>query len=613
MKTIILFTSVIFMSFIAMGQTKLNVVNESRVKQSAPATVSDSPYGPCQVASLVPHSKAAMEAIIGGTRYDMQTNEAISNRICLFPDGTMSAVWTQGFIDSSYPDRGTGYNYFDGAAWGLPPTERIENLRTGWPCIQPVNSTGEINICHRAGTSEILVETRPVKGTGSWTTSTIYPPAGASGIGWQRIVTSGATNNFVHMILITTPSASGGTAYQGLDAALLYYRSSNGGASWDKQAILLPQLTSADYDGFYGDDYSWGTPHGDTIYFAVGASYSDTFIMKSNDNGDTWEKIPVLSNANKKIPAGTTDLAPWKSADGALAVEMDHSGIIHLAFGVGGGYITGGSKYIIGNYNGLVYWNTTMPMIQDSLDLDTLAAHGQLLAYVSNGPNPGDTLLNVPMYRVSLASFPQITIDDYNNIYFLWSAVTYLNPDPDKRNYRHLNARVWLSDKQAMCPPIDLNAGFNYIFQEYVYAAMAKKTLNDNLQIIYQTSSQPGSNIVAPAIPIHDVSIEFRSVPISELIPEGIEPPTAEQFIVSQNYPNPANGLTSFDLTITSPATVSVEISNTLGQKMATLEKGVLPAGRQKITLDLSRLTPGIYFYTVKIGGSSVTRKLVAG
>ena len=615
MKTLSIAAIIMIMGIMTMGQSRISAAVESRVRQNAPAVPADDMVLPLRVSSGAPLSKPAMEVQIGGSRYDMQTNQAISNRICLFPDGTLSAVWTQGFTDPSFPDRGTGYNYFNGTAWLPDPASRIENLRTGWPCIAPVNGNGEIIICHRSGTAEIVVETRPVKGTGNWTTSSILPPAGASGLGWPRMITSGPTNSFVHMILITTPTASGGTAYQGLDAALLYYRSPDGGVTWDKQAVLLPQLTSADYDGFAGDVYAWGTPHGDTIYFAAGAPYSDTFIMKSNDNGNTWTKIPVLSNANKKIAAGITDLPPWKSADGSMAVEMGHTGIIHLAFGVGGGVVTGGTKYITGNLNGLVYWNTTMPMLKDSLDLDTLDAHGQLLAFVSNGPNPGDTLVGVPFYRVAMTSFPQITIDNFNDIYFLWSAVTTENPSPENFNYRHLIARPWYHNHATMSPPLDLEEDFIHVFQEFVYPAMAKKTWLYNLQIIYQTSSQPGSNIASTSIPIHDVTIGFLTVPESVFYPVGTGHPPAltEPFIVTQSFPNPAREFAGFDIITQSPSGISVIVCNMFGEKIMTLDKGILPAGKNKITLDVSRLTPGIYFYTVTVDGHSVTHKMVVG
>ncbi len=610
MKIFTLLLSTILMTLIVNAQSKMKVVNESRLRHPAPAITADVPVMPLQAGNLITNSKAALESTLGGSRYDMQTNQAISSRICLFPDGTMSGVWTQGFIDSNYPDRGTGYDYFDGTAWGPAPTARIEDVRTGWPCIQPWNGNGEIIVCHKAGTTDVLLEKRPVKGTGAWISSTILPPAGTTGIGWPRILTSGPNHNFIHMILITTPTGNGGTAYQGLDAALLYYRSPDGGVTWDKDAVILPQLTTADYDGFTPDTYAWGTAHGDTIYFALGAPYTDTFIMKSDDNGNNWTKIPVLSNANKKIPAGTTSLPEWKSSDGAMAVEMDHAGIIHAAFGVGAGYIDAGSKYIIGNYNGLVYWNTTMPMLQDSLILDTLDVHGQLLAYVSNGPGPGDTIIAVPFYRVSLSSFPQITVDEYNNLFFLWSAATPGDPSPDPYNYRHIWGRARTNNTQWN-PPYDLNAGILYMFQEYVYQSVTKTIRNDNLEMIYQTSPQPGSNIADATIPVHDVTIEHRSVPIWMFLVGIDKKDTAPNFNLGLGYPNPVKGMTNLDLTITSQSAVSVDVVNTMGRVIMKADKGTMPAGKHKITLDAGNFAPGIYFCTVTVSGNRVTRKIV--
>jgi hypothetical protein len=263
--------------------------------------------------------------------------------------------------------------------------------------------------------------------------------------------------------------------YEGLDLAILYYRSLDGGATWDKNGIVLPQMTSADYDGFNGDEMAWGTPHGDTIYFVVSGPWVDTFIMKSNDNGNTWTKIPILSNANKKLAAGVTEVPSFTNSDGACAVEMDKSGVFHVAFGIGGGYMSGSTKYIYINQNGLVYWNSTMPMVKDSLDLDTLEAHGQLLGAVYNGPNPGDTIIDAPSYRVGLSSFPQISIDDYNNLYFMWSAVAPGNPSPDPYNYRHIYGRAKFHDKTDMTEIVDLNGGIIYLFNEYVYPSLAKR------------------------------------------------------------------------------------------------------------------------------------------
>ncbi len=600
MRTILTFILVMCLCILANAQSKKFAVNESRVVTDVPRTAVESPVSPFQPANPVVLSKSTYGDLLGGSRYDMQTNHSIQDRICLFSDGTAGATWTRGMQDPDYADRGTGYNYFNGTAWLPAPTTRLEGAKTGWPSIEPWNGNGEIIICHQTAADPLIMETRAVKGTGPWTTSYINPPSGAPALGWPRLITCGPDHTYLHMIVLTKPVANNGTIYQGLDGALLYYRSLDGGQTWDKSGIILPQLTSADYDGIAGDAYAWGTPHGDTIYFAIGEPYTDTFIMRSVDNGENWEKIPVLSNDNCKIPTGTQEMPRWKGADGAMAVEMDHSGIIHLAFGIGGGFIQAGTKYITINYNGLVYWNSTMPMLQDSLDLDTLEAHGQLLGYVSDGLNPGDTLIAVPNYRNSMSSFPQITVDGNNNIFFVWSAAATGHPSPDNYNYHHIYGRAWFSGHATMTDPVDLNAGLPYLYQEFMYASMAKSLKGDNLVLVYQKSEQPGSNIVENTIPVHDVSAEYREVPTATFIPTGIPTvPESGNFSVSQNFPNPFRETTSFVVTLETPSPVSVELYNVTGQQVMHEDKGVLPAGCHKFELNGSGLEPGVYFYVV--------------
>jgi len=96
---------------------------------------------------------------------------------------------------------------------------------------------------------------------------------------------------------------------------------------------------STNYAHFGGDEYAWGTPHGDTIYFVVGGPYSDMYLMQSNDNGDNWTKTVILTNANKNLKVVPTYKAPWYSSDGSLACEMGKNGVVHVLSGIGGGEI----------------------------------------------------------------------------------------------------------------------------------------------------------------------------------------------------------------------------------------------------------------------------------
>ena len=84
------------------------------------------------------------ENTVGTTFWDLQSNALISNKIHCYDDGTIAAVWTMGMQATSFPDRGTGINYFDGVNWGPAPQARIETLRTAFPSYAPLGPDGEI-------------------------------------------------------------------------------------------------------------------------------------------------------------------------------------------------------------------------------------------------------------------------------------------------------------------------------------------------------------------------------------------------------------------------------------------------------------------------------------
>jgi len=78
---------------------------------------------------------------------------------------------------------------------------------------------------------------------------------------------------------------------------------------------------------------------------------------------------------------------------------------------------------------------------------------------------------------------------------------------------------------------------------------------------------------------------------------------------VGQNYPNPFTGSTTVNVSLTKSETVTLNVTNSIGQVVATkVVKGT--AGKNEITIDGTSLTAGIYFYTVVAGDSKVTRKM---
>ncbi len=76
-------------------------------------------------------------------------------------------------------------------------------------------------------------------------------------------------------------------------------------------------------------------------------------------------------------------------------------------------------------------------------------------------------------------------------------------------------------------------------------------------------------------------------------------------------YPNPFNSSTviEYDLAVTSE--VSIGIFDIQGRRLETIEQGRQPAGPHSVIWDATGQSSGIYFYRVKAGDKSETRKMV--
>ena len=76
------------------------------------------------------------------------------------------------------------------------------------------------------------------------------------------------------------------------------------------------------------------------------------------------------------------------------------------------------------------------------------------------------------------------------------------------------------------------------------------------------------------------------------------------------NYPNPAHDMTTVSVNMKEAKDFNISLYNTVGQLIRTIDaKG--EKGLNTVEMDLTGLNAGIYFYTVKVGNSSVTNKLI--
>lgn len=617
MKTTLLtiFAIVICLSVSAQTVSKIPVEKQNITRKASfkPAVID--PSGPATSLfrqSDGPRTAHVNEAQVGMTTYDLQSNSCIQNRLYVYPDHTIGAVWTQGYnTAASYSDRGTGYNYFDGTSWGDMPSARIpsETAKTGWPSYAPLGN-GEMVISHTSS-GALNFTRRATKGTGTWTTSSI---PGTTGYAWPRAITS---NGVIHLIVNTY------ALYQGLTNAIVYLRSTDNGATWSAPAVL-PGMTASSFTlttgfaGFGGDEYFWAEPHGDTIAFAFGHFLGGLWVMKSFDNGLTWNRTTVY-----EFPAFTgTDSPLATTYDETFAIALDNLGQIHLAT----------TRYKIIHYNseaaswnyypytdGIVYWNETMPQIDTSIysNVDSLVNHGMwignMIDYDGSGeiefPEVGSDQVPWGDYRyVGPSSMPNMVIDKDNNIFVTYSScredLISAGANPNVQLYKHLYITSKMNGSDTWMDPVDLNDDILHSFDEVVWGSMASSN-DGNLHFLCQMDAEPGTSIGA------DLDVPGENYMTYITFPTFVSNKPVDISKDVTVSPNPASEYANVQIMMNNQSKVEVNVYDVMGKLVMSNNYGMQATGSHTYKVNTSSLTNGLYIFNIKAEGSQTTKKVI--
>jgi len=603
MKKTLLFIMVFAFGYTVFGQNALMKQKDrlQQISMQKMEPVKDvATFTDIQVSPYTGNDRGA-DVVIGNTVYDLQSNATMQHRAYMFPDGTMNAVWTMGFVPASFAERGTGYNYFDGTSWGPVPTERIEGERVGWPAVAPYGETGEI-VCVHTSADGLLFSWRPVKGEGEWSTFTLYGPASTGGLTWPRMVTSGENHEIVHVIATLFDEA-----YAGQDAPLFYSRTSDGGVTWDPELVVLDGVGPDYSPGYGGDEYCFATPVGETIAFVAFGGFTDGVVMKSTDNGDNWERLPFY-NSPEPFFDGTQVLPRFGGGDAYNSAAIDADGKVHVAFGrmlhaSDGSGTTSYYPYT----DGMIYWNEDMPPLDsamigsDVFDLDNLEANGYLLARVQE--NGDDTIVGVATYQAALTSMPQLVCHE-GFIYAQYSGVS-LGFDNSEFNYRHIWGTVSEGDG-LWSSPTDYTGDVFHIFSECVFPS-SSPTVGNDIHTIYQTSNMPGINQRYEGHDPIDNAIVDLAIPLHV----GINNIEVAPFEVGQNVPNPAVGNTSIYVNVKKTGNIEMTVHNVLGQVVYSEVQTANSLGARHFELNVDNFDSGLYFYTISMDNASITKKML--
>ena len=616
MKKLVLLSLVISISLFGFSQKRTHVNKSLRtISKTAVHVTATDEVVVNEVNPFVSNIKELVgEDQIGTSFYDLQSNTFLSNRIHVYEDGTIGAVWTRGVEGApGFADRGTGYNFFDGTSWGPAPELRIEDERTGWPNYAPLGENGEIIISHLA--SGLKISTREEKGTGTWEYQTLMGPSGAEDLTWPRMITAGDDNNSVHLL------ANSYVEYQGQPQALLYYRSLDGGESWDTEGEIIEGLGADYYTEISADDYIWAEARGGALAFLIGGAWTDLFMMKSMDNGESWEKTVIWEHPYPFFDWNVTIADTFYCVDNSANITLDSDGVAHVIFGISRVmHLEVGTTYNYFPYvDGIGYWNETMPTFSNNLHAlspysdDTeseLVENVSLIGWTQDVDGNGtiDFLEELMSYReLGISTMPTIAVDDYGTVMAAFSSTTE-GYDNTIFNYKH----IWVRSQQAggaWGEFEDINTDVAHMFDECVYPIIGQHIdpVTQAAYIWYQADFDPGF-----ALDDDHAYVENRMIVANFNLIMGLEENEANMatFTVSQNVPNPAVNNTTITVATETTGSINLSVSNLLGQ-VVHQENIVTSSHTHTFEVNVSNYDSGIYFYTIEIGNNSVTKKML--
>ena len=613
----------------------LQAVND-KVTMSGEEVLSHLMVNPNPTTSPNAKLTSANEVVIGTTTYDLQSNAAVQNRIVHHDDGTMSAGWTTSQeLNASWSDRGTGYNFFDGTNWGAQPSTRLESSRGGWPSIIAMGSGKEASITHNTDNAHINMTHRSTTGTGSWTEQNISSMNDSTGIYrdmiWNRSAVGGLNKETIHMIAVTASSNFAGAPFNGLDGALVYYRSQDEGVSWDIQDMQLPGMDTSMFAGMSGDVYTV-TAQGETVVVGYFNDWGDSFIVKSTDNGTTWEKTTFLDFPVDKYAMddgldldGDGIYDQVYSTDNYGAIVLDANGEAHVFYGIMmylDDDLTDASSSWFPGINGIAYWNESMG---EDVTPATVHAGDSSLWYsdmmndnwIVQAPDlNGDGIVGgvdstggYALYYASRASMPNAGISANGEIYLSFSGYTE-TADNGSQVFRHIYITKSSDGGSTWKTPVDVTPNVSWIgMKECVFGSMVP-TVDDKIRIVFQMDNEPGLIVRGDEDLVDFNDIVYIEIDTLGLFGSSVSVNDIKNTTQFTIYPNPANDYTSITISVDKTEKVTLTIVDLLGKEISKEEK-VLFSGKSTERLDVSNFQNGVYFINLQVGNKLTTQKLV--
>ena len=234
-------------------------------------------------------NKTRSDGELDYTVYDWQTNWSNINRTIVWPDGKVNFAYNMANSES-LSDCGTGIGTYDSNLdeW-IPSDGRIEIEKTSFGSIARYQENSIVV----AAQTESMCGLYIVEDKDNITPNSVpavsyldptYNPR------CPNVMTSGANRDIIHVVA-TANSNFGVPGAEGVNMPIIYFRSMDGGETWDKENIVLPYM-GPEYGVAWGAHvcYWMETTDDNCLALVVNNPWSDSMVIYSYDDGETWER-----------------------------------------------------------------------------------------------------------------------------------------------------------------------------------------------------------------------------------------------------------------------------------------------------------------------------------